>query len=80
MKKPEITAFTFSVEGKEYEANLLSKKEIEKERKFLENQGINVDECSCGEWFCTSNGYYWHCALHSDNVCRWFGSNWRCNP
>tara|TARA_B100001750_G_C15133164_1_gene410857 strand:+ start:383 stop:610 length:228 start_codon:yes stop_codon:yes gene_type:complete len=44
----------------------------------------NVDldlECSCGEWYCTDEGYEMRCALANDNKCRWFiFSNSRCNP
>lgn len=40
-----------------------------------------LDECSCGQWYCTSAGYEMRCALSRDNVCRWFiFSNSRCNP
>ncbi|WP_155941591.1 hypothetical protein [Maribacter sp. Hel_I_7] len=44
----------------------------------LEKEGL-IDECNCGDDFCSSEGYLWVCSLARDNKCRWFPSPVRCN-
>lgn len=48
-------------------------------RDAFQAQGLNVDECNCGDEICW-DGQVWRCAYGPSGACQWFRSDWGCQP
>jgi hypothetical protein len=60
-------------------ARLATDAELEQAADVLERHGRTLASCECGEELCV-NGYLWRCAETPEGGCRWFTSDWQCNP
>ncbi|BCY29096.1 hypothetical protein [Flavobacterium okayamense] len=77
--KYSIKKLILEIDGIEVNATPVPKNELEKVRSELENDGQKLS-CSCGDQWCSPNGYLWVCNLGNGNNCEWFSTDWRCNP
>jgi hypothetical protein len=70
MKKIIIKEILIEFEGKEYTALPATGEQLNENREKMKRDGINADECNCGEEWCDGE-WLWRCFETSEG-CRWF--------
>ncbi|SHN33449.1 hypothetical protein SAMN04488057_12164 [Cyclobacterium lianum] len=75
----QIKKITLNIEGKEVVAIPVSDEELNKVKIHLE-KSYKDKECTCGDQWCSPDGFWWVCSLGRENNCIWFKTDWRCNP